>query len=348
MRLLAADHRFGKIYAVSRRQLYDVPENTQHLCLDLLDADRVKQALSDQGVRDVTHVFQNAYAPTGDHVKDVEVNFGMHKNIIEGLEAVGNTVQHVYFNAGGKWYGQALGPILKTPSREDDPRHLPPNFYYDMQDYCAQRVRDGATWTWSSLRPYPVAGYSRGSAMNITMCVAVYGSICKELGLPAMRFPGTELSWNALNDCVDVDLLAEATIFCATHKEAANQAFNIHNGDYFRWRDVWPQITAFFGMEAGYPQPMQLTDMMKDKEPVWESLVKKHGLERIAFKDVAAWEFADFVFHQPSDWTLNTNKLRQAGFNGMKVDTDKMFLRHFADMATRKIIPSPTKTLSCR
>ncbi|KAK9807751.1 hypothetical protein WJX72_008018 [[Myrmecia] bisecta] len=169
---------------------------------------------------------------TGDDVKDVEVNFGMHKNIIEGLEAAGNPLQHTYFNTGAKWYGAALGPILKTPSREDDPRHPPPNFYYNMQDYCEQRVKAGARWTWSSLRPDPVAGYSRGSFMNISVSIAVYASICKELRLEALRFPGTELSWNALNDYVDVDLLAEATIYCATLKETANQAFNINNGDY--------------------------------------------------------------------------------------------------------------------
>lgn len=30
----------------------------------------------------------------------------MHKNVIEGLEAAGSPLQHVYFNAGGKWYGK--------------------------------------------------------------------------------------------------------------------------------------------------------------------------------------------------------------------------------------------------
>ncbi|KAK9807633.1 hypothetical protein WJX72_004890 [[Myrmecia] bisecta] len=234
------------------------------------------------------------------------------------------------------------GPVLKTPSQEDDPRHLPPNFYYNMQDYCEQRVKAGARWTWSSLRPGPVGGFNRGSVMNISVSIAVYASICKELRLEALSFPGTELSWNALNDYVDVDLLAEASIYCATHKETANQAFNINTGDYWRWRDVWPKIADFFGMKSGYPQPLELTEMMKDKEPVWDDMIKKHGLEKIPYKHVATWDFADWCFHQPSDWILNTNKLRQAGFNGMKVDTDKMFLRQFKEMAENKIIPSPT------
>ena len=27
-------------------------------------------------------------------------------------------------------------------------RHLPPNFYYNMQDYCEERRAQGAKWTW--------------------------------------------------------------------------------------------------------------------------------------------------------------------------------------------------------
>ena len=38
----------------------------------------------------------------------------MHKNVIEGLEAAGCPLQHVYFNAGGKWYGKPLHILLWT------------------------------------------------------------------------------------------------------------------------------------------------------------------------------------------------------------------------------------------
>lgn len=61
---------------------------------------------------------------------------------------------------------------------------MTPNFYYDMEDYCIARVGAGADWTWSSVRPNPVCGFSTGSAMNLTMTIAVYASICKEIGLP--------------------------------------------------------------------------------------------------------------------------------------------------------------------
>jgi hypothetical protein len=44
-----------------------------------------------------------------------------------------------------------FGPF-KTPARETDPRHLPPNFYYDQEDFLISQSR-GKTWSWSALRP---------------------------------------------------------------------------------------------------------------------------------------------------------------------------------------------------
>ena len=52
------------------------------------------------------------------------------------------------------------------------------------------------------------------------------------------RFPGTQECYDAVWDCVDVEVMADAQIWMATHKEAANQAYNISNGDTFRWRQV--------------------------------------------------------------------------------------------------------------
>lgn len=86
---------------------------------------------------------------------------------------------------GTKWYGQHLATPLKTPfDDERDPRVMPPNLYYDLEDYLAARVKGGAPWAWSALRPNPVCGYSSGSYMNLTASIAVYASVCKEMGLP--------------------------------------------------------------------------------------------------------------------------------------------------------------------
>lgn len=74
----------------------------------------------------------------------------------------------------------------------------------------------------------------------------------------------------------DVDLLSKATIHLSTHKACENQAYNINNGDLFRWRDLWPKIAQHFGLETGPNLPLDLVTMMgtPDKKELWDKTVK--------------------------------------------------------------------------
>ncbi|KAI7841239.1 hypothetical protein COHA_005076 [Chlorella ohadii] len=179
--------------------------------------------------------------------------------------------------------------------------------------------------------------------MNLAVSIAVYASISKELGLP-LRFPGTAAAWNGLVDVIDADLLADAMVHLATTEACANQAFNISNGDCFRWKDMWPAIAAWFCMETAPPVHLPLTQIMADKGEVWQRLVDKHGLQDTPYDKLATWQFMAFVFDFPGmfaclrarDWFSNTNKLRRTGFHGMCVDSDAMFGRLFQKMRDQK------------
>jgi hypothetical protein len=48
----------------------------------------------------------------------------------------------------------------------------------------------------------------------------------------------------------DADLLADAMLHCAATPACANQAFNISNGDTFRWREVGADRSAVHWHEA--------------------------------------------------------------------------------------------------
>lgn len=83
---------------------------------------------------------------------------------------------------------------------------------------------------------------------------------------------------------------------------------------------------------------------MADKEPLWKEIQKKHKLDESAsFKDLFVWDFPDACFNAPASLVLNVNKLRQAGFNGQKLDTAGMFINKLNDMADRRLIPRYTK-----
>src|SRR4030095_11711904 len=96
----------------------------------------------------VTHAFFAARAPFSEGgVEDVVGNVAILTATLDALETCSDALEHVQLLEGIKWYGMHLGPY-PTPSREDDPRHLPPNFYYDQQDLLSKRaVRAG--WSWS-------------------------------------------------------------------------------------------------------------------------------------------------------------------------------------------------------
>ncbi len=57
----------------------------------------------------------------------------------------------------------------------------------------------------------------------------------------------------------DAGYFGKATVWAATDPRSANQAFNITNGDLFRWEELWPKLAAWFQLETAPPLPMQLS-----------------------------------------------------------------------------------------
>ncbi len=321
-----------KVIGISRRKP-DLTGNFHHLSMDLLDPATCAAHLSQ--LTDVTHIFSCAYVDRPSRMELVEPNLALLKHCVEAVEISATNLQHVHIVQGTKWYGSHLGPF-KTPAKETDSRHAPPNFYYDQQDWIESRQR-GKTWTWSTCRPHAICGFSVGSPMNLTLVIAVYAAILKELGLP-LYFPGTPGNFHALYQATDSTLLAKAMTWVATTPACANQAFNLTNGDLFRWENFWPRIAAFFGMEIGPVRTTKLTEFMSDKAPLWDCIVQKYGLQPHRFEQIAAWPFGDFVFASDYDMISDMGKARRHGF-GDVVDSEEMFLRLWADFRREKIIP---------
>ncbi len=64
----------------------------------------------------------------------------------------------------------------------------------------------------------------------------------------------------------------------------ANQAYNVTNGDFIRWENLWPRFAEYFGMQAGPVKTVRLAQAMADKAPVWERIVARHGLQSCAVR----------------------------------------------------------------
>ena len=153
-----------------------------YLPANLLDAGGLRLAISPY--RDITHLFFTARASheeTG--VEPVAENVAMLRNALDAAEAASSLLEHVHLVQGTKWYGMHLGSF-KTPARENDPRHSPPNFYYDQQDLITERWK-GKQWTWSATRPYFLIDFAPDRPRNVVSVIGAYAAICRELGVIA-------------------------------------------------------------------------------------------------------------------------------------------------------------------
>lgn len=324
-----------RIIGLSRRggESTEQTERVRHIAVDLLDVVDTRAKLS--ALNNVTHVFYAAYQDRPTWAELVPPNLAMLTNVVDTIEAVAPSLAHVSLMQGYKVYGGHLGPF-KTPARETDAHFMPPEFMFDQQTLLEAR-QYGKAWTWSAIRPSVVGGFALGNPMNLAVAIAVYASMSKELGLP-LRFPGKPGAYDHLLEMTDAGLLARATVWAATDPRCANQAFNINNGDLFRWSEMWPKIARDFDLEVAPPLPLSLDTVMADKAPLWQSMIARHGLADTPYRDVSSWRFADFVFSWDYDMFGDGSKARRFGFHEY-VETEAMFMRIFDDLRQRKIIP---------
>ncbi|KAE8686449.1 3-oxo-Delta(4,5)-steroid 5-beta-reductase [Hibiscus syriacus] len=184
-----------------------------------------------------------------------------------------NDVTHIFYVASAKKLSEAENCIVngtmlrnlfkavqsRDPSfREDLPRLKLLNFCYTL-DVLFEEIKGKDGLIWSVHRP----------------------AICKHEGKP-LRFPGNRQAWDGYWDASDADLIAEHQIWAAMNRHAKNEAFNCSNGDVFKWKDLWKVLANRFGIEHyGFQETdekLSLAEMMKDKGPVWDEIVRDNSL----------------------------------------------------------------------
>jgi nucleoside-diphosphate-sugar epimerase len=301
------------VVGLSRRQPQPAPSYAT-LAVDLTDAAECREKLS--GLRDVTHILYAGRYPHSNGPEPIDINTAMMTNLVEAVEPGNSGLQHIHLVQGSKWYGSTMS-AYKTPAREDDPRPAGNHtFYYAQQDWVEARQR-GARWTWSASRPHAIGDLTTGIARSLAIVISVYAAILKEEGEP-LYFPGTEGNYRAIYQCTDALLLAKAIEWMSTEPRCGNHAFNIINGDYIRWKNVWPTFADYFGMAVGPVRTQKLGVTMPGKSSVWERIARTHDLAASSYEQLVQWSYADFVFHPEWDIMSDTLKARQFGFHEVR------------------------------
>ncbi|WP_090563800.1 SDR family oxidoreductase [Belnapia rosea] len=341
-----AGHLVGQGWQVSglaRRPPRDA-EGVQPIAADLLDPAGLRAALD--GLRP-SHVFITTWMRQPTEAENIRVNAAMVRNLMEALRPAG-TVRHVALVTGLKHYlgpfeAYGQGRLPATPFREDQPRLDVENFYYAQEDEVfAAAARDG--FGWSVHRPHTIIGYAIGNAMNMGVTLAAFATICRETGRP-FRFPGSAMQWNGLTDMTDARLLARHLGWAATTEAARDQAFNVVNGDVFRWSWMWGRLAAWFGVQpVTYADaPMPLEQQLADAAPLWAEIAQRHGLAEPNLGQLTSAWHTDADLGRPIEVVTDMSKSRRLGFLDYQA-TDDAFFDLFATLQARRIIPiSPSR-----
>ena len=325
------------VHGLARRPTGQV--GVEPVAADLQDRDATATAL-----REVNPdaVFITTWARQDSDAENIRVNAAMVRNLLDGLPRPSGP-RHVSLVTGLKHYlgpfeAYGKGTLPQTPFREEQGRLDVENFYYAQEDEVfAAAKRDG--FTWSVHRPHTVIGLAVGNAMNMGTTLAVYATLCRETGRP-FTFPGSAAQWSGLTDMTDAGQLARH-LLCATETEVAHdEAFNVVNGDVFRWQWMWGRIADWFGVEAvpfdGIVRPLE--QQMAGDAALWREIAAREGLAEADLGRLASPWHTDADLGRPIEVVTDMSKSRRLGFTGYQ-PTDDAFFSLFERLRADRLIP---------
>jgi nucleoside-diphosphate-sugar epimerase len=306
---------------------------------DLQDPASLARALADLKP---THVFITTWSRQATEAENIRVNAAMVRNVLDAIRPA-KSVKHVALVTGLKHYlgpfeAYGKGSLPQTPFREEQGRLDVENFYYAQEDELfAAAAKDG--FTWSVHRPHTVTGVAVGNAMNMATTLAVYASICKQTHRPFV-FPGSKVQWDSLTDMTDARQLAKQQLWAATTPAAANQAFNVTNGDVFRWKWMWSRIADYFDLPAAdYPASLSpLEEQMDNDQAAWTQMVAEYGLKESDIGRLVSPWHTDADLGRPIEVVTDMSKSRAMGFTAYQA-SDQAFFDVFDKLREMRLIP---------
>ncbi|MCB8876234.1 SDR family oxidoreductase [Acidisoma silvae] len=315
------------------------PAGMAKVAADLLDPASLKTALAGQTP---SHVFITSWLRQPTEAENIRVNSAMVRNLLDALRPAGS-VRHVALVTGLKHYlgpfeAYGKGTLPATPFREEQSRLDIENFYYAQEDEVyAAAARDG--FTWSIHRPHTVIGKAVGNAMNMGTTLAVDATICRVTGRP-FQFPGSPAQWTSLTDMTEAHQLARHMLWASTTPAAFNEAFNVVDGDVFRWSWMWQRIAGWFGIEAqpfdGTIRPLE--SQMAGDAPIWADIAAKHDLAEADINRLVSPWHTDADLGRPIEVVTDMSKSRRLGFLDYQ-PTDDAFFTLFERLRADRLIP---------
>ncbi|QJU59721.1 SDR family oxidoreductase [Sphingomonas sp. AP4-R1] len=325
------------VHGLARRPT--VQPGVNPIAADLLDPAATREALKDLNP---DAVFITTWLRQDNEAENIRVNSAMVRHLLDALPKPTGP-RHVALVTGLKHYlgpfeAYGKGTLPQTPFREEQGRLDVDNFYYAQEDEVfAAAARDG--FSWSVHRPHTVIGKAVGNAMNMGTTLAAYATLCRETGRP-FTFPGSAAQWEGLTDMTDARLLARHLLWAATTPAARNEAFNVVNGDIFRWSWMWRRIAEWFGVERApfdvIVRPLE--QQMAEDAPIWRRIAEREGLAEPDLARLASPWHTDADLGRPIEVVTDMSKSRRMGFTAYQA-TDDAFFDLFTQLRADRLIP---------
>ncbi|MFK4874035.1 SDR family oxidoreductase [Novosphingobium sp. ZW T3_23] len=325
------------VHGLARRPIDQA--GVQPVAADLQDAAATAEALRNI---DADAVFLTTWLRQNSEAENIRVNSAMVRNLLDGLPKPKGP-RHVALVTGLKHYlgpfeSYGKGMLPQTPFREEQGRLDVENFYYAQEDELfAAAARDG--FTWSVHRPHTVIGLAVGNAMNMGTTLAVYATLCRETGRP-FTFPGSAAQWSGLTDMTDAGQLARHLLWATETEAAHDEAFNVVNGDIFRWQWMWARIAEWFGIEAtpfdGTVRPLE--QQMAGDVALWREIAIREGLTEPDLSRLASPWHTDADLGRPIEVVTDMSKSRRLGFERYQPTLDAFFAL-FQRLRADRLIP---------
>ncbi|KAH0988406.1 hypothetical protein GBA52_015583 [Prunus armeniaca] len=301
-----------KVYGVARRPRphWNTDYPMEYIQCDISDPNDTVSKLS--RLTDVTHIFYVTWASRSTEPQNCEANAAMIRNVLRVVITNAPNLCHVCLQTGTKHYFglyESFGKLepQEPPCLEDLPRLNAPNFYYVLDDVLFEEVgkKEELNITWSVHRPGAIFGFSPNSLVNIVAMLSVYASICKHEKNP-LRFPGSKEAWNC----------------------------------YWDWKQFWTVLAEQFEIgEYGFDEEgggFSLLEMMKEKEGVWEEIVRENQLEPTKLEEIGWWLLD--LFFSGEGLITSMNKSKEHGFLGFR-NSKKSFVSWIDKNKAFKIVP---------
>jgi hypothetical protein len=279
-------------------------------------------------------------------------------NVLDACKATGCSLKNFMLGCGGKHYGMHLGPSLwsgySCPFDEDKTRCPGPLSYFDAEQFIMERAKQDK-FSWNVVRPTFIIGLCPEltlATQSFGIALSVYALVIKAQGKNLM-YPGSVKSFNARINLVTSEKIAEVAVWSSlTHP---NEAYNCVSCPSFSWREAWPAIAAYFGMQPLDPvHPLQGENtalMMGEDAPlIWGHLQKKYGLVQHDFACLLNNDFLDKSFMAGFDSVFSVDKLKRHGYAEDRIyeyeNAVDCMTTFFDRLVDEKVIPSPDDVIS--